>query len=231
MRFINSGGSGDDPNTLLLLKFNDFTDSSIYKRPVTLIAGGTSDTGPVGDGVSAYADFGGVTTATAKYLRVPDDGTFAALWPTQAWTIEAWVRRYYVSNPSGWAVYFQHSPLPASFGFVPFSLGLTGPSNQASFSYQTASEGDSLFFGTIGADWSHLAVQRVGDAIQFFIDGVLTHTWAMTGPFVSATGMLNIGAFSSTGNIFGANCMIDDLRVSRVIRYGGDFTPPGPHRR
>ncbi len=231
MRFISAGGSGADPNTLLLLRFNDFTDSSSYKRPVTLIAGATSDTGPVGDGFGAYADFGGTTTANAKYLRVPDDGTFAALWPTPAWTVEAWVRRYYVSNPNGWAVYFQHSPLTGMIGAYPFSLGLSGSSNQFGFSYQTVSEGNSLFFGSIGADWSHFAVQRVGDAIEVYIDGVLANTWAMTGPFVAATGTLNIGAFINTGNIFGANCMIDDLRVSRVIRYSGDFTPPGPHKR
>jgi hypothetical protein len=79
---------------------------------------------------------------------------------------------------------------------------------------------------TVGT-WKHIAVVRSGGTFTLYIDGVSV----VTSTAVAATTTLmngaqnQIGANYQTGFTNNLNGYLDDVRISRIARYTGNFTP------
>ena len=72
--------------------------------------------------------------------------------------------------------------------------------------------------------WQHVAATYDGVAMRLYLGGVLDASLAATGPIQSSTAALFIGS-TGTGAGFCA-CLIDEIRVSNVVRYTANFTVP-----
>ena len=228
-------GGGRDANTLVLLRFNEWADSSQYRHIVTPTdATALSDSAggdPVGGGFGSYAYLPGATSATARYFSVDPTGSeLADLLTSKNWTIEAWVKAFGVSSSSFNGRWFSKTTL-ALASTSPITLGLVGSTNQLSVSITTTAGGSTSFFGSLDANWHHYAMTRVGDVLTLYADGFSAFTTTLAAELATNAGQIRSGAVNSLGTVFGSNCMIDDFRISRVVRYDNDFTPPGPHKR
>ena len=67
-------------------------------------------------------------------------------------------------------------------------------------------------------DWFHLVLQRKGSVLQVFLNGAKILERA-----VSSNGTAGAFTFRPIGAV---NTYIDEVRISKVARYDGDFTPP-----
>ena len=72
--------------------------------------------------------------------------------------------------------------------------------------------------------WNHVAVTYDGTNIIGYINGVPTDTLALSGAVYSDNSVLYVGAATTNGNAWYG--LMDELRVSDVVRYTGNFTPP-----
>lgn len=71
------------------------------------------------------------------------------------------------------------------------------------------------------ARWQHWALVRKGTVTTLYIDGVAKLTLNDSSAFGSASQLLRIGGYE--GYCYG---YLDQIRVSKVARYDGPFTPP-----
>jgi hypothetical protein len=80
--------------------------------------------------------------------------------------------------------------------------------------------------GTLPGRWVHLALTREGNDFKFYQDGVQVGATVTDADTVhQVSGYLRVGLLynGATDNWFG---YIDELRISRICRWSGDFTPP-----
>ena len=71
---------------------------------------------------------------------------------------------------------------------------------------------------TLYKDWFHLVLQRKGSALQVFLNGAKILERA-----VSSNGTAGAFTFRPIGAV---NTYMDEVRISKVARYDGDFEPP-----
>ena len=79
------------------------------------------------------------------------------------------------------------------------------------------------------AAWSYIALIRNGNTLTFYIDGIASGTMDMTGITVTTTGGIAIGGIGAGmlgTNSWGDSGYLEDVRIDRVARYTGNFTPP-----
>ena len=72
--------------------------------------------------------------------------------------------------------------------------------------------------------WYHLALTGKNKTFSLFIDGVKKNTFTYSGNIIND--ILRIGlnvAQNSTGSIEG---LMDEIRISDIVRWDSDFTPP-----
>jgi PKD repeat protein/glucose/arabinose dehydrogenase len=75
--------------------------------------------------------------------------------------------------------------------------------------------------------WYHVAGTYDGSTMRLFVNGSQVGSRAGTGNIVQTTNPLRIGSADGSGDIFTG--LIDEVRVSNVVRYSGSFTrPQGP---
>lgn len=219
-------GGGTDPNTLLLLKGNDFVDSSKHERTVTNTGGLIASAVPVPSGnFGEYYDLTGVTTGTAKHIAVANDETLQSL-TAGSLTIEFWAARGVLTAQTqfvtkGAALLWSVNPSTAPFPNA----------NRMFFTRRNGGSPTSLSSAQIAdTDWHHYAVTRAGDVWSVYVDGAMIDQDTMT-TVDENTDDWQIGRWTSGPSVFGMNGSLDDFRMSRIARYSGDFTPPGPHKR
>ncbi|WP_299476988.1 LamG-like jellyroll fold domain-containing protein [uncultured Paracoccus sp.] len=226
MRPIVVGGG--DRNTLLLLKGADFVDSSPYQRTITTVDGeiGEANQVPFGN-FGPYYDLSGSTTATDKRIDV-DDRELDSFY-NSAFTAEWWGARASLSPSTSYWL----SKGEFSSSYDPPIGVYTGASNVLILSAIDGTGFTGLSSYTLAdTDWHHYALERFGAGgdLYLYIDGVLIYQLAV-GDLIENTGPLHIGGYQVASSVFGMNGLMDDFRLSRIVRYGGDFTPPGPHKR
>jgi hypothetical protein len=76
--------------------------------------------------------------------------------------------------------------------------------------------------------WAHVAFQANAGVISIFINGVnqtLSGTTTLTTQ-VGSTGALIIGQYNNGGAAGGYFGYLDDLRISKTVRYLQNFIPP-----
>jgi len=72
--------------------------------------------------------------------------------------------------------------------------------------------------------WNHIAVTFNGTALKGYINGVYAGENAQTGLLGSNTGTFYLGVRNVTNGYFSGK--IDEVRISDIVRYPSNFTPP-----
>lgn len=133
---------------------------------------------------------------------------------TGDFTVEAWVyptatQTQYatmvsnVNNPNGWYMFFSTGNL------VQFSNYAT-----------VAITSSSALSNNV---WTHVAVSRVGTTIRMFFNGVQVASATNSTTYGVATALNYVGSNGLTNYFLG---YLQDIRITKVGRYSGNFTPP-----
>lgn len=189
-----------DENTLLLLHGEDFTDSSIYSEQITNTGCTLSDSGKFGKAIS-FTNLNKLETVEQIF---DINGEF---------TIDFWFnQREKKANAT-----FIGGTQTGTFKII-LSNGV--PVFQV--------HGQSNFYSsevnTQLNRWYHFALTGKNKTFSLFIDGTKKNTFTYTGNI--SNDILRIGlnvAQNSTGSIEG---VMDEIRISNVVRWDSDFTPP-----
>jgi hypothetical protein len=94
-------------------------------------------------------------------------------------------------------------------------------------SWDILSNTDGGYFGIVPLNsWHHFAIQRNGGTIWLFLDGVLVNgkTISPAATLAASGNPLSIGNYAN--NAYPMNGYIDNIRISNIARYTGNFTPP-----
>lgn len=189
-----------DENTLLLLHGEDFTDSSIYSEQITNTGCTLSDSGKFGKAIS-FTNLNKLETVEQIF---DINGEF---------TIDFWFnQREKKANAT-----FIGGTQTGTFKII-LSNGVPvfqvhGQSNIYSSKVNTQLN-----------RWYHFALTGKNKTYSMFVDGVKKNTFTYTGNI--SNDILRIGlnvAQNSTGSIEG---VMDEIRISNVVRWDSDFTPP-----
>lgn len=220
-RFLQMGNDPDFANVSLRATFdsgNALTDYSNTGH--TLTANGTNGAvvGKFGDGN------GRVSTSSVSRVSVPRNADFE--FGSGDFTIECWSHRNASALATG-----------GLFGY-----GVDTGNQRAWRCFRSAtvltfaisSDGTSelTLSGTIandsGDDYQHVAVDREGNTIRLYLDGVMIDSDTFTGSVhAPSSGELSLSGYWAANAQ--ANHRIDDIRITKgIARYGDDggFTPP-----
>ncbi len=189
-----------DENTLLLLHGEDFTDSSIYSEQITNTGCTLSDSGKFGKAIS-FTNLNKLETVEQIF---DINGEF---------TIDFWFnQREKKANAT-----FIGGTQTGTFKII-LSNGIPVFQVHGQTSYY------SSFVDTQLNTWYHFALTGKNKTYSMFVDGVKKNTFTYTGNI--SNDILRIGlnvAQNSTGSIEG---VMDEIRISNVVRWDSDFTPP-----
>lgn len=201
-----------DANTVLLLhceganSSQTITDSSTYVHSVT--ANGSANISTV---TAKYGSGSIYFNGTNGYLSAADstDWNFG----TGDFTIEFWV----------------------NFTSVPAAAGLVNRGQNNQFEIIFSSNGLHFFIGGGAAiidaaftpttnTWYHIAAIRFGTACNIYVNGTSIGS-GTSGANASGSNPILVGAETVIANFF--NGFIDELRISNIARWTGNFSPPG----
>lgn len=149
---------------------------------------------------------------TSSYVQVPDSASLRI--PINL-TVEAWLKPVAVSGTS-YPVSktgYRLSVAPLSSGFqVAFELSIGG-------SWQSFASGQ-LALG----QWYHVAGSYDGSYARLFVNGTRVKNIVTSGNVDQSSAALTIGTAQASGDFFNGN--IDEVRVSSIVRYTGNFIIP-----
>ena len=209
------GSGGTDANTIALYHLNEASGSTEASDATgNGHDGALNGMDPITSWVAGYWD-GALQSTGGEYLQVEDH---PALNPPEI-TIECW---YFSADPSENHRLMQKKPTTGSPGFILRNLG-TG---KFEFGMRTDLENISWAPGsTVAAPntWYHVAATYDGSAIKISVNGVEEGSDLKLGSMAN-TGILKIGGHSSGGQ--STPFILDEIRISRVVRYTSNFTPP-----
>ena len=199
-----------DPDTIALLHF----DGNI-----------TDESGKV------WTDHNGATTTSAvkkfgtgalyldginDYLTVANSTDFN--FGTSNWTVDWW--EYQLSSYVGGAIF----NIDITNGLSGMLIGYNYAGHNTVY-LSTGSGYDIAANKSIGASdvgvWHHRAVVHSGYFYLTFLDGVMQETWSYSGSIMPSVNP-GIGVYNMMQY---TNAYIDELRISKVARWIGDFTP------
>lgn len=193
-----------DEHTLLLLHGEDFMDSSIYSEQITNTGCTLSDSGKFGKAIS----FTNLNKLETQKQIFDINGEF---------TIDFWFNQRQKKTYATFIGGTQTGTFKIilSNGIPVFQVH--GKSNVYSSKVNTQLN-----------RWYHLALTGKNKTFSLFIDGVKKNTFTYSGNIIND--ILRIGlnvAQNSTGSIEG---LMDEIRISDIVRWDSDFTPPTePH--
>lgn len=189
-----------DEHTLLLLHGEDFMDSSIYSEQITNTGCTLSDSGKFGKAIN-FTNLNKIETVEQIF---DINGEF---------TIDFWFnQREKKANAT-----FIGGTQTGTFKII-LSNGVPVFQVHGQTSYY------SSFVDTQLNTWYHFALTGKNKTYSMFVDGVKKNTFTYTGNI--SNDILRIGlnvAQNSTGSIEG---VMDEIRISNVVRWDSDFTPP-----
>jgi hypothetical protein len=198
-------------NAQLLMHFDGADTSTVFKeengRPVT-------NTG--GQLTTALAQFGPSSLAplpvSSNVVTLPSDHSLQL---SDNWTMEAWVNNLsagqtgVVFSKDNGASPFAHLTYAAGF----WQLFLDG-----------AAVAMSVAASTVLNTWIHIAVVKRRGTVAIYQNGVSLGSLAAASTFGNNNSPFQIGNWGGLANPFQG--YIDEVRVSKVARYFGNFTPP-----
>ena len=188
-----------DPHTLLLLHGESLEDSSVYKVPLTNRGAAVSDAQSKFGGKSLYFD--GKSSLFCQMDSIGDT------WTVDFWALtSAFAGRYptlfdLTKDTSYQGMYVQWRQNLISFGRKNHNLNLTYRVNE----------------------WHHFALEKTAAECTFYIDGKKK---GVTVPEAMDCKYLRIGSLMSELSAGFFTGYIDEFRLSNVIRWAADFTPP-----
>ncbi len=92
--------------------------------------------------------------------------------------------------------------------------------------YTNVGNATSAAGAIVAGNWYHIAGCCNAGAMSLFIDGVLQGSGTMASADLLDSSRLYIGAARNSNIIRTLNGYIDEVRISKVARYTGNFTPP-----
>jgi hypothetical protein len=155
-----------------------------------------------------------------NYVDVPNSRDFNLT----EMTLEAWVNTS--SHAWGAVVSTTHDPYLIT-GTTSFSIlrdqfvevmsaevGITGGAFPHALSLNPVNDGQ----------WHHLAMTLGGGFLKLYVDGVLQSTTATSVQLTNTIAPLRIGFRDTHGGLYWVG-LIDEVRLSKVVRYNTNFTP------
>jgi hypothetical protein len=209
----NTQGGGTDSNVVALYHFDgNLSDSGWRGHNVTTGGSWALQSGAYHLGSGAV----GTTGTTAGSLTFPASVDWNI--GTADFTVEYW---YYNTSPSTTQYVALNDIATGNTFGLDYVNNATYP-NQTS-AYLTSGGINALFPLTrVGNQWQHFAFVRKGGSMQFYLNGVATGpAQPYAGAVGTSTGALNFGTASS----YSYPGMIDELRISNMARYSGNFNP------
>lgn len=196
--------AGNDVNTLLLLHGEDLTDASQYARVLTNSGVTVSD---------AQSKFGGKSlyfNGSNAYLK-----TACLLTGNRPFTIDFWAYPTAAKNNTAWS----HGGTNAT-AVTGGGVELFGDKTLIYYCDGFLIKGGIYALNA----WQHVAFVGDGTNITLYLNGVSIGTY--TGGYNFATYEEIIGANASAYGQENFQGYIDELRISNVARWTGNFTPP-----
>lgn len=161
---------------------------------------------------SGAAYFDGVN----DYVLVPGSPLLPA---TGDWTIECWIYRAVADNAH--QIYSQ-----GDTGINGRTFLLVESSNQLNFFVGSTTSLNLFSVTTIPAQaWTHVAVVKFNDTYTMYVNGVADGYGTST-QTIDQTSLNLIGRNQASALPRFFNGYIDDLRITKIARYLGNFTPP-----
>ena len=195
------------------------TDNSPTPKTVTAVGNAQIST--------AQSKFGGssiLVDGSGDAATLPNNSAFRL---NGDFTVELWVypnaltgERYFVSHydfgsaQRNWRFGLMNGSAHLHFNFV--------AANGATENEISAGVGLTL------TTWQHIAVTKSASTSRIFINGIQQASSTALVDLGGSTASLSVGSILNSGSpAFGANCYIDDLRITKgVARYTSNFTPP-----
>jgi hypothetical protein len=219
--------AGVDANTLLLLSFDGtngsttFTDDAPSPNTVTSNIGGSCYIGTGQSkfgGSSLFSDGSNgarlnVTTNTNTWLTIPNSGV--------TFTVEFWI--YHLAADPTLDIY----------------IGIRGNANSnnswwelrrniSTGEFELSNGGSAVGFGSnISLNtWTHVCMTNDGTTIKGYLNGTQCPNTYSTYNIGASMGETLAILGRVAGSWLNPNAYMDELRISNVVRYTGNFTPP-----
>lgn len=212
----------DDSNTIALLHFDGadaattFTDEN--GRTWTGAADAQLDTAQKKFGTASL-----LLDGTGDYIDTPDHADFA--FGSGNFTIEMFIKK----NVDDASLYLcGQGDAAASLGDLAWFINFNANNTIRGEMLSSTTEYPATSTGTItGTSWHHIALVRNGNTMTLYLDGVADGTADVTGvTMVNSASKPTIGRQGEYASVPYFNGWIDEVRISNVARYTGNFTPP-----
>lgn len=208
---------GIDENTVLYLKGEDFTDSSLYNKPITNVGATINSNGKVNSGIEL------------ANTRINIDRGMEGVDLSKDFTIDWW--EYSTGATTGSGLILNRTVTNSSYYGRCFLIGHKGTKLYAGTSSATTSW--NIFNAVDVKDkvdnvWVHWAFVKKGTKYTTYKNGVEFWTTTNSSVFGALEGdKLCLGAWINNTNIeMGYNAIIDNFRISNIARWEENFTPP-----
>lgn len=205
-----------------------FTDSSDYAHTLSQYDGATNNVihsmTAAKFGATSIEQPAGNLNYHASYVTI-DDGLDDFAFGTGDFCIECWLKNEGASVPPGASVYLFGSTNLSQLGFVFHG------SNFVEYRYPTGSPMlpilTSVYDITTDTNWHHYCLERDAGIVTIYVDGV-----ASGSPVADNSNIATPTTNPRTAGFwawYGVRYQ-DELRVSNIAIYQGDFIPPtSPH--
>ena len=209
-----------DPRTVLSLHAEATDDSSCYQPKTVTLAGSAavSTTEKKFDTASFSVANAGTSTANGVVITDHMDFDFG----TGDFTIEMWA--YRSSNTYYGTLFYFTEAAEFSLLVAPTTGNIVLNYRSSGGTQANISTGVTFPLTT----WQHVVVQRRGTNFEFYLNGVLGNTTAITGgasSTVNSTGDFYLGCTNSSSALTWAG-YIDEVRITKgVARYTAAFDP------
>ena len=209
-----------DPRTVLSLHAEDTDDSSCYQPKTVTLAGSAavSTTEKKFDTASFSVANAGTSTANGVVITDHMDFDFG----TGDFTIEMWA--YRSSNTYYGTLFYFTEAAEFSLLVAPTTGNIVLNYRSSGGTQANISTGVTFPLTT----WQHVVVQRRGTNFEFYLNGVLGNTTAITGgasSTVNSSGDFYLGRTNASSALTWAG-YIDEVRITKgVARYTAAFDP------
>ena len=202
-----------DPNTLLLLHGEDYADSSMYQRAVT-------NNGATIDNAGKFTKC--IKTGGSKITTVECPPVNLG---SSDFTIEFWIKATFTTAYQG--ILGNRGGTLSDYGWAIQNNGTKNMIFEWSTTGTSKTRGITSSVIPSNVTWEHWAVVRNGSTVTMYRNGVNVGSASISGAIYSTVQGLSVGyvrATATAGNAILA--YIDELRISNIARWTGDFTPP-----